>query len=67
MTFIKRYYNKKQIMRWLKNDYKLVDIFKPNAYIFEDNISSKVYDWYREGLTEKQILEKLEKNGQKDN
>lgn len=66
MTFIKRYYNKKQIMRWLKNDHKLVDIFKPNAYIFEDDISSKVYDWYREGLTEKQILEKLEKNGQKD-
>lgn len=66
MTFIKRYYNKKQIIRWLKNDHKLVDIFKPNAYIFEDDISSKVYDWYREGLTEKQILEKLEKNGQKD-
>lgn len=66
MTFTKRFYNKKLIYTWLKNNHKLVDIFKPNAYIFEDDISIKVYGWYMEGLTEEQILKKLEKNGQKN-
>lgn len=66
MTHIKRYYNKRQIILRLKNDHKLVDIFKPNIYIFEDDISSKVYNWYIEGLSENQILEKLEKNEQKE-
>ena len=65
MTLIKRYYNKKTIYKSLINGKKLVDIFKPDAYIFEDEISSKIHDWYRKGLSEKKILKKLEKNGQK--
>lgn len=61
MTLIKRYYNKNIIFNSLTRGKKLVDIFKPDAYIFEDEISSKVFKWYLKGLNEDEIIVKLNK------
>lgn len=66
MTLIKRYYNKNIIFNWLVDGKKLVDIFKPDAYIFEDKISSKVFKWYLKGLNEEEIIVKLNKYKKND-
>lgn len=66
MTSIKGQYNKRLICNRLKNGKKLVDIFKLDAYIFEDELSSKVFKWYLKGLNESEILLKIEKYEKND-
>jgi hypothetical protein len=37
----------------------LKDLFKADAIIFVDKLSTEVYNLYRGGMTEKQIVEKI--------
>jgi hypothetical protein len=60
--FNKRYINFKETLLaletiGLKNYYG-----KSDALIFEDSISSTIYDYYSEGQTETQILNQIKKN-----
>ena len=62
MGFNKRYINFKETLLaletiGLKNYYG-----KSDALIFEDSISSTIYDYYSEGQTETQILNQIKKN-----
>ncbi len=45
MGFIKKYYNKENIIRIAKNDDvdKFINYFKSDGYIFEDDFSNNVY------------------------
>lgn len=67
MSFNKRYVNKETIKIYINNGLGLKKLFNADAIIFLDEISSKVYYWYVEGLTEDEIKSNLYKNGQESN
>ena len=66
MGFNKRYISKNNIETFLNGGETLKTLFKADALIFMDNESSKVFEWYNKGASEKEIKIKLtELNGQK--
>ena len=66
MGFNKRYIGKNNIETFLNGGVTLKSLFKADALIFMDNESSKVFEWYNKGASEKEIKIKLtELNGQK--
>lgn len=66
MGFNKRFIGKNNIETFLNGGVTLKSLFKADALIFMDNESSKVFEWYNEGASEKEIKIKLtELNGQK--
>lgn len=67
MGFNKKFINKETIKIYLNNGLGLKKLFDADAIIFLDKISSKVYYWFTEGVSEDEIKLKLNKNGQKTN
>ena len=66
MGFNKRFIGKNNIKTFLNGGVTLKSLFKADALIFMDNESSKVFEWYNKGASEKEIKIKLtELNGQK--
>jgi hypothetical protein len=66
MGFNKRFIGKNNIETFLNGGVTLKSLFKADAIIFMDNESSKVFEWYNKGASEKEIKIKLtELNGQK--
>ena len=66
MGFNKRFIGKNNIETFLNVGVTLKSLFKADALIFMDNESSKVFEWYNKGASEKEIKIKLtELNGQK--
>lgn len=63
MSFNKRFINKETIEIYMNNGLGLKKLFNADAIIFLDKISSKVYYWYVEGLTDDEINLKLNKDG----
>ena len=62
MGFNKRYVSLEYTLRALEND-NLKDYYgKSDALIFEDTTSSKIYNLYKEGKTEKEILSIINQN-----
>lgn len=67
MGLNKKFINKETIKIYLNNGLGLKKLFDADAIIFLDKISSKVYYWFTEGVSEDEIKFKLNKNGQKTN
>lgn len=67
MSFNKRFINKETIKIYMNNGLGLKKLFNADAIIFLDEISSKVYYWYVEGLTDDEINSKLYIDGQESN
>jgi hypothetical protein len=65
MGFNKKFVNKKIIKTYLNNGLGLKKLFNTDTIIFLDKKSSKVYNWFNEGLSDNEINFKLNKNGQK--
>lgn len=63
MSFNKRFVDKERILEILNEKESLSKLFSADAYIFLDDISSKVFDLYVNGTSDKDI-EKIIKNGQ---
>jgi hypothetical protein len=59
MGFNKRYINFKSIEKRLTSKDGLKQLFTSDLLIFEDSKSSKVHKWFKKGLTQKQIINKL--------
>jgi hypothetical protein len=59
MGFHRRYINSESLLNLLKGDESLKKIFNADALIFIDNLSEKIYELHIEGLTNKEILNKL--------
>ena len=63
MGLNKKFINKETIKIYLNNGLGLKKLFDADAIIFLDKISSKVYYWFIEGVSEDEIKFKLNKNG----
>lgn len=50
MGFNKRYIDLKIIEDYISNGKSLNKLFKSDALIFTDSISSEIYDWFCDGL-----------------
>lgn len=59
MGFHRRYINSEILLNLLKGNEPLKRIFNADALIFSDNLSEKIYELHIEGLTNKEILNKL--------
>lgn len=59
MGFHRRYINSEILLNLLQNDEPLEKIFNVEALIFTDNLSEKIYKLHVEGLTNKEIINKL--------
>jgi hypothetical protein len=59
MGFNKRYINFNLIENYLISERGLSGLFKSDLLIFEDSKSSKIHKWFKKGLTEKQIKDKI--------
>jgi hypothetical protein len=55
----KRFLTIQTIKDSLRKGHLLKDLFKSDAIIFVDKLSTEVYNLYRGGMTEKQIVEKI--------
>lgn len=64
MGFNTRYVSEETIQQTIKNDNSLSRLFSSDAIIFMDNYSTKVFDLFKEGLSEKEIINSL-KNEQR--
>ena len=62
MGFNKRYVNSEMSFYALENGGLKLYYGKSDALIFEDEISSKIYDLYKEGKSEKEILSIINQN-----
>ena len=56
MGFNKRYVDKKQSILALKNNSLKSFYGKSDALIFEDTLSSEIYDYYKQGKSDEEIL-----------
>jgi hypothetical protein len=66
MGFHKRYVDKDVVKVYLDTDKELKQLFKADAFIFMDDVASKVFQWYEKGLTDQEIKLKFEElNGKK--
>ena len=59
MGFNKRFIDIDTINRYLDGKEKLDLLFKADAFIFMDDIASKVYGWYTKKLTDEEIKLKI--------
>lgn len=62
MGFNKKFISDDKILYWLENNLPLDKLFKADAIIFEGNLSSKIYDLYKEGISDNEILKKIKEN-----
>ena len=62
MGFNKRYVNSEMSLNALENGGLKLYYGKSDALIFEDDISSKIYDLYKEGKSDKEILSIINQN-----
>jgi DNA-binding NarL/FixJ family response regulator len=68
MGFHRRYIFIENLLYSLKNDLSLDRQFNSEALIFSDKESERIFDLYKEGLSNKEILEKLNyENNQRQN
>jgi|LauGreDrversion4_2_1035121.scaffolds.fasta_scaffold12916_5 hypothetical protein len=63
MSFNTRFVDKEKILEKLKEKEPLSKLFSADAYIFVDDFSTKVFDLYVNGKTDKEIY-KIIKDGQ---
>jgi hypothetical protein len=59
MGFHKRYISFETLLSSLKKNESLNRIFNAEALIFTDDLSEKIYQLYNQGLTNNEILNKL--------
>jgi hypothetical protein len=59
MGFNKRFVEKELLERYFENNKPLKELFKADAFIFMDDISSKAYDYYCDGLSDELIKIKI--------
>jgi hypothetical protein len=59
MGFHKRFVDKNVVDTYLKNGSPLTNLFKADAFIFMDEVASKVYKWFEKGLSDEEIKVKL--------
>jgi hypothetical protein len=59
MGFNKRIISIDTVQKYLNSNKSLKTLFKSDALIFDDHISSQVLDWVIEGLDDNQISLKL--------
>lgn len=57
MGFTKRYYTAELILKQINNQYPLNKYFNVDALIFNDNVSSRAYEEYKKGKSDKEIEE----------
>lgn len=61
MGFNKRFVDTKVIDGYLSGGKTLDDLFRADAFIFMDDLASKVYRWYDKGLDENEIKLNIQK------
>ena len=61
MGFNKRFVNEITIKEYLEEKKPLKKLFSSDAFIFMDETSSKVYDLYVKGLSDKEIEKIIKK------
>lgn len=59
MGFNKRIVEKERIEKYFEENKPLSKLFKADAFIFMDKYSSKVYDYYCDGLSDELIKIKI--------
>lgn len=59
MGFHRRYINSESLLNLLKTDGSLKRIFSADALIFIDDLSEKIYQLHIDGMSNKEILNKL--------
>ena len=67
MGFNKRFIGYEIIEKRLNSEQSLKPLFNSDALIFKDQISAKVLDWLLEGVSEKEIQEKLKQYKNENN
>jgi hypothetical protein len=67
MGFNKRFISYEIIEKRLNSEQSLKPLFNSDALIFKDQISAKVLDWLLEGVSEKEIQEKLKQYKNENN
>jgi hypothetical protein len=67
MGFNKRIISFKTIQKYVDSDTPLTLLFKADALLFEDEISSKVLDWLVSGCTQEEIKLKIKQYKNENN
>lgn len=66
MSFTKKFVDYQLVEKCLNDNLTLDVLFKSDAIIFMDEISSKVYEWYSQQIPNTEIKIKLEEYGKRN-
>lgn len=66
MSFTKKFVDYQLVEKCLNDDLTLDVLFKSDAIIFMDEISSKVYEWHSQQIPNTEIKIKLEEYGKRN-
>jgi hypothetical protein len=60
MGFNKRFVKLENVILFLKRDYPLFKVFGADALIFTDDESQRIFELYKKGVEDKEILRMIE-------
>jgi len=67
MGFNKRTIEKEILVRYIENKKPIKPLYNADAFIFLDELSSKVNDWFYDGISEEEIILKIKQHNNEDN
>lgn len=67
MGFNKRTIEKEILYKYIENNKPIRPLYNADAFIFMDNISSKVHDWFCNGLSEEDVIIKIKEYKNENN
>jgi hypothetical protein len=66
MGFTKKYVDYQSVQKCLNENLTLDALFKADSFIFMDDISSKVYEWYSQQIPNNEIKLKIDEYGKRN-
>lgn len=67
MGFNKRTIEKETLFRYIENNKPIKPLYKADAFIFMDKLSSEVFDWFYSGISEEEVVKKIKQYRNENN
>lgn len=67
MGFNKRTIEKEILFKYIEKNKSIKPLYKADAFIFMDDLSSKVHDWFYSGMSEEDVIKKIKEYNNENN
>jgi hypothetical protein len=67
MGFNKRTIEKEILFKYIESSKPIKPLYKADAFIFMDKLSSDVFDWFYSGMSEEEVVKKIKQYRNENN